>query len=455
MLRLHGVFAQPFARCSRNMDEFHCTNARVALNWSASVCYLPPGGARAENGHDDDSQRKGSSRSALKSAAPASTAVHLTATTAAKTEPQPSEHIPRDTQLRPMSRTLPALTVADLTRELGSRSRALAAARAIYTPRPLLDRLPADLPGVNRDVWSAFVARHPFTMPRLIDRRTTLDGTTKYELAFDDARVETVLIPARTRSTVCISSQAGCTRRCVFCATKELGFTRHLKAEEMVAQFLVARADAPAHRPAKNVVFMGMGEPMDNLDEVLHAIDVLTQSPAPQLRVEAVTVSTSGVVPGMRRFLAESRSSLALSLNATTDDVRAELMPHAKTWPIAALLDVLREAAARNPKRHTFVEYVLFDGVNDSDADADRLATLLRGLPARVNLIPYNPFPGSALRTPPADRVVAFSRRVLQQGQLCIVRWPRGREIAAACGQLVLARAGAGFSPEPLPVATC
>jgi 23S rRNA (adenine2503-C2)-methyltransferase len=339
-----------------------------------------------------------------------------------------------------MARALQGLTVAELTRELGSRARALATVRWLYSRSPPAETLPEELAGVRRGSWEALVARHGLTVPQQLGRRTGDDGTTKYELAFGDARVETVLVPARARSTVCISSQAGCTRRCVFCATKELGFTRHLQAEEMVAQFLVARAASPPDQPARNVVFMGMGEPMDNLDEVLRAIAVLTQSPAPQLRAEAVTVSTSGVVPGMRRFLAESRASLALSLNATTDAVRERLMPHAKIWPIGSLLEVLRDAARREPKRPTFVEYVLFDGVNDGDDDADRLAAMFRTLPARVNLIPCNPFPAGPLRAPSAERIVAFSRRVLRHGQLCTVRWPRGREIAAACGQLVLAR---------------
>jgi 23S rRNA (adenine2503-C2)-methyltransferase len=346
-----------------------------------------------------------------------------------------------------MGRALPGLTVAELTEALGSRGRALTTLHWLFADRVPVCVLPPALPGVRPAAWRPFAAQHGLVAGQVLARQATVDGTTKYELGFDGARVETVLIPGRARSTVCVSSQAGCTRRCGFCATKDLGFTRHLKAEEMVAQYLVARADARPTQPARNVVFMGMGEPMDNLDEVLHAVEVLTQGPAPQLRAMAVTVSTSGVVPGMRRFLAESRASLALSLNATTDDTRERLMPHTKTWPIAALFDVLRESAGREPRRHTFIEYVLFDGVNDTDADADRLAALCRGLPVRVNLIPYNPFPGSTWHTPPAERISAFHRRVMDQGQLCLLRWPRGREIAAACGQLMLAADGRGFAP--------
>ncbi len=206
----------------------------------------------------------------------------------------------------------------------------------------------------------------------------------------------------------------------------------------MVMQVLVARAEADVAAPVRNVVFMGMGEPMDNLDEVLRAVAVLTQSPAPELKRQSVTVSTAGVLPGMRRFLAECSASLALSLNATTDEVRTRLMPHGRAWPIAALLDLLRADADANPGRLHFIEYVLFDGLNDGDDDADRLVRLLDGVRSRVNLIPHNPFPGSAYRAPSAARVLAFQERIVGQGRRCHVRWPRGSEIAAACGQLAL-----------------
>jgi 23S rRNA (adenine2503-C2)-methyltransferase len=186
-----------------------------------------------------------------------------------------------------------------------------------------------------------------------------------------------------------------------------------------------------------------MGEPLDNLDEVLRAVEVLTQSPAPQLAAVQVTVSTSGVLPGMRRFLKECRASLALSLNATTDDVRDRLMPHNRTWPIESLLGLLREDATHDARRIHFIEYVLFDGVNDTDADADRLVQLLQGVSARVNLIPHNPFEGNPLGPPSNERVRAFHERVVSQGLRCMVRWPRGQEIAAACGQLALAESAA------------
>jgi len=329
--------------------------------------------------------------------------------------------------------------VSELEHELGSRARAIATARWLHSGT-LREELPASLPGVSHKVWEPFARGVALDRPTVVARSESDDGTTKYALDFDGARVETVRIPARNRSTICVSSQAGCTRRCVFCATKDLGFTRNLTAGEMVAQYALARSEAPASHPARNVVFMGMGEPFDNLDEVLRAVRVLTQSPAPQLKAQSVTVSTSGVLPGLKRFLAESKASLALSLNATEDDTRAKLMPHTRTWPIAALLGELEADASRNPKRDHFIEYVLFDGVNDSPADAARLVKLLKHVRARVNLIPFNAgaLPASELKPPSDEKLRAFHRLVAEAGLLCLIRWPRGREIAAACGQLAL-----------------
>lgn len=329
--------------------------------------------------------------------------------------------------------------VTELEHELGSRTRAVAAAKWIHGGARA--SLPASVPGVSKRIWEPFAKTVELEAPKVIARAESEDGTTKYALDFHGAQVETVRIPAKSRSTICVSSQAGCTRRCAFCATKELGFLRNLTAAEMIAQYALARSEAPAGQPARNVVFMGMGEPFDNLDEVLKAVRVLTQSPAPQLKAQSVTVSTSGVLPGLKRFLAESKASLALSLNATEDDTRAKLMPHTRTWPIAALLGELEEDAVRNPKRDHFIEYVVFDGVNDSLDDAHRLVKLLSKVRARVNLIPFNASalkdaPG--LRAPTEAALLRFQAVLVEAKVLCMIRWPRGREIAAACGQLAL-----------------
>jgi 23S rRNA (adenine2503-C2)-methyltransferase len=337
-------------------------------------------------------------------------------------------------------RGLTGLTVADLAVMLGSRTRALVAAHWIYGPRPWESSVPEALPGVAAHAWAK--VRDACTMPAIevTEQAIAADGTTKLLLTVDDGAIETVMIPAAGRATICVSSQIGCTRSCKFCSTATLGFGRNLRADEIVAQYLIARMLAPAATPATNVVFMGMGEPMDNLDEVLVAVEILTQTPAPQLGHAQVTVSTSGVLPGMQRFLAESNGSLALSLNGTTDAQRTALMPHNKTWPIAALLQLLRDDARVHPRRIHFIEYVIFDGINDSDDDAARLVELLAGINARVNLIPHNPIGESSLRASPAPRIAAFHRLVGDAGLRCMVRWPRGQDIAAACGQLARVR---------------
>ncbi|HET9315067.1 MAG TPA: 23S rRNA (adenine(2503)-C(2))-methyltransferase RlmN [Vicinamibacteria bacterium] len=338
---------------------------------------------------------------------------------------------------------LTGLRLDALAALLGSRTRALAARRWLCEVRPVPAVLPARIPGVTPRAWAPVRTESPLPEWRLADRQESVDGTVKLALALREASVETVLIPAEERSTVCVSSQAGCTRHCVFCATATLGFRRQLDAGEIVLQYLLARAEAPADRPPRNVVFMGMGEPMDNLDAVLEAVAILTDDGAPRLSSEHVTVSTAGVLPGLQRFLRSSKAQIALSLNATMDEQRERLMPHNRVWPIAALVEALREDHERGSRRRYFIEYVLWHGVNDSDEDARRLVSLLAGLPAHVNLIPHNPFEGSAFEPPSPDRVLEFRKIVHDGGVRCLVRWPRGREIAAACGPLALRGANA------------
>ncbi|MBN2371862.1 MAG: 23S rRNA (adenine(2503)-C(2))-methyltransferase RlmN [Vicinamibacteria bacterium] len=336
-----------------------------------------------------------------------------------------------------------SLSTEELGLLLDSRARAFAVRRWLDSARPAPGELPRLVPGVTPRAWDR--VREACRAPRWrIERRDVAeDGTVKCLIGVDGARIETVLIPGRGRSTVCVSSQAGCSRRCRFCATAGLGFVRQLSPGEIVLQYLIARAEAPPGRPARNVVFMGMGEPMDNLDAVRIAIERLTERPAPCLAARHITVSTSGVLPEMRRFLATGRGSLALSLNGTTDEQRIRLMPHARQWPIAELIAVLRENARRNPSLRHLVVYVLWAGVNDSDEDAERLAALLDGVSAHVNLIPHNPFPESPLRPPSCGRILRFHEILRARGVRCLVRAARGAGIAAACGQLAL-RSDAG-----------
>jgi 23S rRNA (adenine2503-C2)-methyltransferase len=204
-----------------------------------------------------------------------------------------------------------------------------------------------------------------------------------------------------------------------------------------VHQYLVARAAAEdAGLEATNVVFMGMGEPLDNIEAVLAAVRSLTDV-FPGLSPRRVTVSTSGVVPRMERFLRECSASLALSLNASDDETRTRIMPHNKTWPLTAIMDVLRRATEARPRRF-FVEYVQLPGVNDSARDAERIAALLEGLDVHVNVIPHNPFPGSPFQAPAREETLRFHGQLKDRGLKGIVRWPRGRDVSGACGQLAL-----------------
>ena len=335
-------------------------------------------------------------------------------------------------------RTIDALasTVGDLKPLLGSDSRALALRRALLAGP--LRALPSKVPGVSETVLGPLRPALRLPAARISSTLHAEDGTTKWAMEFSDGQsAETVLIPSRTRGTVCVSSQSGCTRSCAFCATATLGFRRNLTAGEIVHQYLLAREAAEnAGLEASNVVFMGMGEPLDNIDAVLAAVRSLTDV-FPGLSPRRVTVSTSGVVPRMSRFLRESRASLALSLNASDDETRTRIMPHNQTWPLASIMAALHEATAERPRRF-FVEYVQLPGVNDSPADARRIAALLKGLDVHVNVIPHNSFPGSPFRAPEREETLRFHAQVKEQGLKGIIRWPRGRDVAGACGQLAL-----------------
>lgn len=304
---------------------------------------------------------------------------------------------------------------------------------------PAIIPLPTNIPGVSHRILEKNCGDLLFSLPSIASRHISSDGTIKYALAVGrDEFVESVLIPSEGRSTLCVSSQVGCTRKCAFCATARLGFRRNLRADEIVAQFWLTRRDAPKDAPLRNIVFMGMGEPMDNLDEVLRAIKILTQQPEPQLSARNITVSTSGVLPGIRRLLSQSRVNLALSLNAATQECRRKLMPQSDIWTLDELLDELRADALKNPGRDIFVEMVLFRGINDSADDARCLVKALHGVNARVNLIAHNSFDGSPFTPTSEESLQQFKKIVLDAGIRCLTRIPRGQEISAACGQLAL-----------------
>jgi len=277
------------------------------------------------------------------------------------------------------------------------------------------------------------------------EERRSADGTIKWTWRTIDGKlVESVYMPERSRKTLCVSTQAGCAVGCTFCMTGTMGLSRNLTSGEIVDQ--VARAnrrllelgEGSGARPLTNLVFMGMGEPLHNYDNVKAALEVLLSEDGPNFSNRHVTVSTAGIVPEMRRFGEETDVKLAVSLNATTDEVRTALMPLNRRWPLADLLAACRDFPMKKGRRITF-EYVLLGGVNDTDEDARRLSRLVKGIPAKVNLIPYNENPGLGFRAPAPERVEAFRDLLVAANVTAVIRRNRGRDIAAACGQLAAA----------------
>ncbi len=269
------------------------------------------------------------------------------------------------------------------------------------------------------------------------------DGTRKWLLRFADGNeAETVFIPEEDRGALCISSQVGCTLTCTFCHTGTQLLVRDLSAAEMVGQVMVARdayGEWPSPKEARllsNVVLMGMGEPLFNYEEVAKALGIVMDREGIAISKRRITLSTAGVVPLIRRCGAELGVNLAISLHAATDEVRSRLMPINKKYPIAELLQACREYPAANNARRITFEYVMLDGVNDSAADAKELARLVRGIPAKFNLIPFNAWPGAPFRCSSPRAMTRFAGILNDAGYSAPIRVPRGRDIMAACGQL-------------------
>ena len=267
--------------------------------------------------------------------------------------------------------------------------------------------------------------------------QSSADGTRKWVIGLGCGnRVETVLIPDDERSTLCVSSQVGCALDCTFCSTAQQGFNRNLTAAEIVAQVWIAVREV-GERLLTNVVLMGMGEPLTNFDNVVTAMNIMQDDLAYGLSKYRVTISTAGIVPALRRLREVSDVSLAVSLHAPTDELRNELVPINRKYPIAELLAACKEFIEGDKRRKVTFEYVMLDGVNDSDAHARALIRILQGVPAKVNLIPFNPFPQTRYRRSPAERVERFRQLLLKSGLIAITRKTRGDDIDAACGQLV------------------
>jgi 23S rRNA (adenine2503-C2)-methyltransferase len=278
--------------------------------------------------------------------------------------------------------------------------------------------------------------------PAIVSERLSADGTRKWLLRVDGGNcIETVFIPEGERGTLCVSSQVGCPLDCSFCATARQGFSRNLTVGEIIGQvWLAARClgqTPKAGRHITNVVMMGMGEPLLNFANVVPAMRLMLHDHAYNLSRKRVTLSTAGVVPGIDRLAGACPVSLAVSLHATNDALRDELVPINRKYPLAELIAACRRYADSNPHGEITFEYVMLKGINDSVAEARAMVRLLQGLPAKVNLIPFNPFPGSGYERSGDAAIAAFRERLVRAGIVTITRKTRGDDIAAACGQLV------------------
>lgn len=293
-----------------------------------------------------------------------------------------------------------------------------------------------------RDFRALLAERAEVRVPEVVSVRDSSDGTRKWLLRADASQAfETVYIPEADRGTLCISSQVGCVLDCAFCATAQQGFNRNLTTAEIVGQVWLANralgAEIGARRPITNVVFMGMGEPLANFRNVVPAIRILLDDLGFDISRRRVTLSTSGLVPQMYKLAEEVNCALAVSLHAPDDALRNELVPINRKHPIAELLEACWHYLDEQNGRSVTFEYVMLDGVNDAPEQARALARLLAGRPAKVNMIPFNPFPGSSYRRSDDATIWRFRDQLLKRGVMATVRRTRGEDIDAACGQLV------------------
>ncbi|KAK7361891.1 hypothetical protein VNO77_03981 [Canavalia gladiata] len=296
-----------------------------------------------------------------------------------------------------------------------------------------------ELEGLNKDFKKMLNENAEFKALALKEIRTASDGTRKILFTLDDGMViETVVIPCdRGRTTVCVSSQVGCAMNCQFCYTGRMGLRRHLSAAEIVEQAVFARRLLTSEVGSiTNVVFMGMGEPLHNIDNVIKAADIMVDEQGLYFSPRKVTVSTSGLVPQLKRFLHESNCALAVSLNATSDEVRNWIMPINRKYKLDLLLQTLREELCLKNNYKVLFEYVMLEGINDSDEDAERLIELVKDIPCKINLISFNPHSGSFFTPTKEERMIEFRNKLASAGLIVFLRLSRGDDQMAACGQL-------------------
>ena len=380
------------------------------------------------------------------------------ARTAGLREPAaPLEKTPLETYVPPAKPSLIGLSRAELAARLGDvgvpeRQQKMRVQQLWHWIYFRGARSFDEMSSVSKDTRTALAERFTVDRPEVVAEQISNDGTRKWLLRLpsgDDLQkaheVECVYIPETDRGTLCVSSQVGCTLNCAFCHTGTQRLVRNLTAGEIVGQVMVARdrlndwADRETphgNRLITNIVMMGMGEPLYNFDAVRDALLIVSDNEGIGISRRRITLSTSGVVPNIKRAGEEIGVMLAISLHAVRDELRDELVPLNRKYPIAELLQACRDyPGASNARRITF-EYVMLKGVNDSLDDARLLVKLLKGIPAKINLIPFNPWPGSAYECSDWEQIEKFSEYVFNAGYSSPVRTPRGRDILAACGQL-------------------
>lgn len=296
---------------------------------------------------------------------------------------------------------------------------------------------------IARPLRARLEERYVIGRPEIASAQISTDGTRKWLLRLADGNeVEAVFIPEPGRGTLCVSSQVGCTLTCTFCHTGTQAWVRNLTAGEIVGQIMVARDaldDWPTgvdNRAITNIVLMGMGEPLLNYDNVKAAVLLMKDEQGLGFSRRRITLSTSGIVPEIRRAGAEMRVMLAISLHAVRDELRDVLVPINKRWPLKELLAACRDYPELSNARRITIEYVMLKDINDSDADAREMLRILAGIPCKINLIPFNPWPGSQYETSEPERVAQFGEILRKAGLVATIRRPRGSDIAAACGQL-------------------
>ena len=300
---------------------------------------------------------------------------------------------------------------------------------------------------VAKELREHLVANYTMTSPEIVFTETSSDGTVKFLLKLNDGEtIESVLIPKEDRTTICVSTQVGCKMGCTFCCTATQGFTRNLTTSEIVNQVVFVNdyareklgytVDDSGIRAISNIVFMGMGEPLDNLDAVVDAVDILSDHNGLAFGMRKITVSTCGLVPMIPEFKKRCGAKLAISLNAADDKLRDQLMPINKSYSVKSLIDAIVRLPLKSLEFIT-IEYIMFGGLNDTEQEAEKLAKLLKSKPVKVNLIPFNAYSETSKFKRPSDKAIHdFYDYLAQKGVICNVRHSRGADISAACGQL-------------------